>query len=79
MIKTSETMTPENKTNPKGTKQPAEPADLSNLSNDALLENLANSPCANRHVPTNQSLEDYLLSTKPMEQNKKLPPRNMPT
>jgi len=38
--------------------------DLSGLSNDELLNQLANSPCANRIIPDEQSLEDYLRKSQ---------------
>ena len=69
-------MESENKDTSKVRKRLPGLADPSNLSNDELLENLANSPCANRHVPPQQSLEDYLQSTKGTEQKKKVPPMN---
>lgn len=39
-------------------------ADFLGLSNDELLNQLANSPCANRFVPDEQSLEDYLQKSQ---------------
>lgn len=69
-------MESENKDTPKVRKRLPRLADPSNLSNDELLENLANSPCANRHVPPQQSLEDYLQSTKGTVRKKKAPSTN---
>ena len=34
--------------------------DLTELCNEELLNHLANSPCANRNIPKQQSLEEYL-------------------
>jgi hypothetical protein len=41
---------------------PQGPKDLHGLSKDQLLNQLANSPCANRTLPANLTLEEYLES-----------------
>ena len=41
---------------------PQGPKDLHGLSKDQLLNQLANSPCADRTLPANVSLEEYLES-----------------
>lgn len=41
---------------------PQGPKDLRDLSKDQLLTQLANSPCANRELPANLTLEEYLES-----------------
>ena len=37
--------------------------DLAGLCNEELLNQLANSPCASRNIPTDQSLEEYLRAS----------------
>ena len=37
---------------------------FSNLSNEELLNRLADSPCASRSIPSEQSLEEYLLKVQ---------------
>ena len=39
-------------------------SDLSGLSNEELLNQLANSPCANKKHPESQSLEEYLRTSQ---------------
>ncbi len=39
--------------------------DLTGLNNEELLSQLANSPCANREIAKDQSLEEYLREVKP--------------
>ena len=38
--------------------------DLARLSDEELLHQLANSPCANRDISLSQSLEEYLQTIK---------------
>ena len=40
------------------------PKDLTELCNEELLNHLANSPCANRNIPKQQSLEEYLRESQ---------------
>ncbi len=40
------------------------PKDLTELCDEELLNHLANSPCANRNIPKQQSLEEYLRESQ---------------
>lgn len=50
----------------------------SNFCNEELLTQLANSPCANRIIPSGQSLEEYLLNVKSIAQVENREPTRRP-
>ena len=55
--------TPDEKPRPGSVACPT-PKDLTELCNEELLNHLANSPCANRNIPKQQSLEEYLRESQ---------------